>query len=218
MVCDLLIDSDNYENFVSMKLVEHLKLPTWKHPHPYAIGWIQKGPTVKVEEVCHIILSIGKQYRDEVLCDVIDMDASHVLLGRPWQSDMDMTYKRRDNICLFKWGDHKVAIIPSKGRSIPLPKAAKVEGSSFLTITCSEHDIAVEYKNVGEMHALVVKALVVSQSENEEEYAECLEAIQPLLAEFGDLFSDDLPDSLPPMREFSTRLILFLGLICLTIY
>ena len=30
--------------------------------------------------------SIGK-YVDEVLCDVVPMQASHILLGRPWQYD-----------------------------------------------------------------------------------------------------------------------------------
>jgi hypothetical protein len=30
--------------------------------------------------------SIGK-YVDEVLCDVVPMEASHILLGRPWQYD-----------------------------------------------------------------------------------------------------------------------------------
>ncbi|XP_038685692.1 uncharacterized protein LOC119985466 [Tripterygium wilfordii] len=179
----------------------NLKLPTGKHPHPYAIGWIQKGPITKVEELCHIPLSIGKQYRDEVLCDVIDMDASHVLLVRPWQFDVDMTYKGRFNICLVKWDDHSVAIVPSKKRSIPLPKVAKVEGSSFLTISCSEHDIATKYKNVGEMHALVEKALVMSQLENEEEHAECLEVIQPLLAELSPKENDILREKVEDLLE-----------------
>ena len=31
-------------------------------------------------------LSIGK-YEDSVLCDVVPMEACHVLLGRPWQFD-----------------------------------------------------------------------------------------------------------------------------------
>lgn len=33
-------------------------------------------------------ISIGKFYQDEVECDVVDMDASHILLGRSWQHDV----------------------------------------------------------------------------------------------------------------------------------
>ena len=33
-----------------------------------------------------INFSIGN-YKDEVLCDLVPMEATHILLGRPWQFD-----------------------------------------------------------------------------------------------------------------------------------
>ena len=41
---------------------------------------------VKVTKQVVVPFFIGK-YVDEVLCDVIPMQASHILLGRPWQYD-----------------------------------------------------------------------------------------------------------------------------------
>ncbi|GJS00242.1 hypothetical protein Tco_0316750 [Tanacetum coccineum] len=50
---------------------------------------IKRGPTLKVNEICKVPLAIGKHYNELVTCDVVDIEACHVLLGRPWQHDMD---------------------------------------------------------------------------------------------------------------------------------
>ena len=41
---------------------------------------------MKVIKQVVVPFSIGK-YVDEVLCDVVPIQASHILLGRPWQYD-----------------------------------------------------------------------------------------------------------------------------------
>jgi len=83
-VCNLIIDNDSCENIVSTALMDYLKLEMEPHPHPYTIGCIKKGPCIKVTNLCQVPISIGKFYKDSVTCDVIDMDACHMLLGRPW--------------------------------------------------------------------------------------------------------------------------------------
>ncbi|KAL3570877.1 hypothetical protein D5086_028126 [Populus alba] len=67
-------------------LVSKLNLCTAKHAKPYRLQWLNDSGEVKVTKQVVVPFSIGK-YVDEVLCDVVPMQASHILLGRPWQYD-----------------------------------------------------------------------------------------------------------------------------------
>ena len=136
------------------------------------------------------------------------MDASHVLLGRPWQYDVDITYKGRDNTYLFTWGSHKVAMIPSKRRTVPNKPSEVVENQSFLTVTGSDTEFVAEIKGALEVYALVVKALVV---EEEKAPATVLEKIKPLIEQFRDITSEDLPNNLPSLRGVQYHIDLIPG-------
>lgn len=97
-VCNLIINGGSCENLTSKKVLDYLKLPTEKHESPYSLRWVKRGPSIQVTEVCKIPLSIGKHCKFEVLCDIIDIDANHISLGRPRQFDTDASYKGRDNV------------------------------------------------------------------------------------------------------------------------
>ena len=86
-VCDVIIDSGSSKNIVSRSLVKILKLRSEPHSTPYKIGWVMKGIEITVKETSTFTFSIGKTYQTQITCDIIDMDACHVILGRLWQFD-----------------------------------------------------------------------------------------------------------------------------------
>ncbi|KAA0038206.1 uncharacterized protein E6C27_scaffold270G00430 [Cucumis melo var. makuwa] len=48
--------------------------------------------------------TINRQhYKDQIICDVLDMDACHILLGRPWQYGTNYVHRGRANTIEFDW-------------------------------------------------------------------------------------------------------------------
>ncbi|GJZ12882.1 RNA-directed DNA polymerase [Tanacetum coccineum] len=97
-ICNVIIDGGSCENVVSDTMVSKLGLKTEHHPHPYTLSWFRKGNEVKVSKRCLVKFSIGKKYKDEVWCDVVPMDACHILLGRPWQFDLSNLLSGRHDL------------------------------------------------------------------------------------------------------------------------
>ncbi|XP_016191799.1 uncharacterized protein LOC107632644 [Arachis ipaensis] len=82
----MIIDAGSHTNVASSTLITKLGLKCTKHPNPYKLEWLSDVGELKVMKQAHIQFSIGR-YSDEVLCDVVSMQACHLLLGRPWQYD-----------------------------------------------------------------------------------------------------------------------------------
>ena len=89
-----------------------------------------KKASIKVTNLCHVPNSIGKFYQDYVACDVVGMDACYILLRRPWQQDIDATFRGKMNIYMFTWEGKRIAMKPIP----PVPKSAKEEKPKFIFI------------------------------------------------------------------------------------
>ncbi|KAK2993132.1 hypothetical protein RJ640_006819 [Escallonia rubra] len=104
----MIIDSGSSENIVSRQVI-----PVEKHLTLYKIGWIRTAGEVRVTERCRISFTTGK-YEDEVLCDVVEMDTCHLLLGSPWQFDMDALHKGRENTYSLRKDGVRIVLAPLK--------------------------------------------------------------------------------------------------------
>ncbi|GAV84600.1 zf-CCHC domain-containing protein [Cephalotus follicularis] len=68
-VCNVIFDGGSVENIVARDVVEKLKLPIEKHPHPYKISWFRKGNEVPVTSRCLVKFTMGDNLEDCVtLC------------------------------------------------------------------------------------------------------------------------------------------------------
>ena len=81
--CSLIIYSGSCVNVASTRVVDKLGLKTIPHAKPYKLSWLSEQGEIKVNKQVLINFSIGN-YKEEVLCDLVPMEATHILLGRPW--------------------------------------------------------------------------------------------------------------------------------------
>ena len=110
-VCMVIIDGGSCTNVASARLVSKLNLATKPHPRPYKLQWLSKDGEVQVRQQVEVDISIGK-YNDKVLCDVVPMEASHLLLGRPWQFDKRANHDGYTNKISFMHQDKKIVLKP----------------------------------------------------------------------------------------------------------
>ncbi|XP_022855486.1 uncharacterized protein LOC111376740 [Olea europaea var. sylvestris] len=92
-----------------------------RHPKPYKLSWLNKGSEVTVEKRCLVSFSIGKKYFDNGWCDVVSMDACHVLLGRPWQYDHSVIHHGRKNTYSLSIKGKRIVLVPRREGSILAP-------------------------------------------------------------------------------------------------
>ena len=136
---------------------------------------------------------MDKCYVDEVVCDVVEIDASHLILGRPWQYDVDATYRCKVNVYVFFKNGRKIFLGLIKEGSVP--KASKVEGKPSLLIVNNEDEFDRECKELKQVYAVMVT------NGKPKKVTEIPEAIHLLIKEFEELFLEELLVGLPSIHN-----------------
>jgi hypothetical protein len=115
--CKVIVDSGSTDNLVSIEMVEKLELETTDHPSPYKVSWLQKGHQVSVTKQCLVEFKIGG-YNDKIQCDFIPMDVCHLLLGRPWQYDINVIHDGRMNTYTLEKNGRTHALLPIQDKEV----------------------------------------------------------------------------------------------------
>ncbi|KAI3505941.1 hypothetical protein L1887_28268 [Cichorium endivia] len=183
-VCTFVIDSGSCDNLISEEAVQKLALQTETRPKPYKLQWLKKGGEVTVSKRALVSFSIGTTYKDDIWCDVVPMDACHLLLGRPWEYDRNIEHNGRSNTYSFLFGGVKITLVPSKPKEL----VTKPSGT-LLTLTQFESELNVADNVFVLIGKEVTQGVVIP------------DAMVPLLEEFADVFPSELPDGLPPLRD-----------------
>ena len=105
-------------------MVSKLNLSTIEHPRPYTLQWLKKRIDVIVSKQAFVAFSMG-EYNDEVACDVLSMDACHLLIGRPWQYDRNVLHHGQSNTYSFKLNGKRLTLTPLALNQIHKPETGR---------------------------------------------------------------------------------------------
>ena len=110
-ICSLIVDSGSCYNCCGTRMVEKLNLQLVPHPKPYKLQWINANGELTIDKRVKVNLFVGN-YKDEILCDVVPMEACHILLGRPWQFDKKAMHNGLTNEITFTHKENKFLLYP----------------------------------------------------------------------------------------------------------
>ncbi|WVZ13820.1 hypothetical protein V8G54_011386 [Vigna mungo] len=223
--CSLIVDSGSCCNCCSTRLVEKLKLDVVPHPKPYKLHWLNEDGDITVKNQVKLAFSIGN-FKDEVFCDVVPMEACHVLLGRPWQFDHNTIHHGLTNTITVPKKDKKFVLHPLTPAQVAQDQVQmkstrdqekeqkrkkgfkqKKEGcESSVPSKVTQHEVLLNKKTL--MNTLQVEQpsyLLLCQgtltcTSSDSKTSTLSLPIQKLLKEFDDLFPKEIPIGLPPIR------------------
>ncbi|PKU62895.1 RNA-directed DNA polymerase [Dendrobium catenatum] len=175
-------------------MVEKLQLDTTNHPKPYSLSWIQKTAEVQVNKRCLVNFSIG-HFKDQVLCDVVPMDACHLLLGLPWQFDKGTTHNGTANTYSFWHDNQQIVLLPS-----PMIAQEEASNSTLFNKTLFLQDLRQAQEGL----------LLILLEENDQQQT-IPDIVKPLLQQYQDILVSELPAGLPPLRNVQHHMELVPG-------
>ncbi|KAL4279036.1 hypothetical protein GQ457_03G017300 [Hibiscus cannabinus] len=211
VVCFVIIDGGSCTNVASTLMVQKLGLETTKHPHPYKLQWLNDGGELKVTKQVLIPFSIGS-YKDEVLCDVVPMHATHMLLGRPWQFDRKVMHDGYSNRYSFTYDGKKHTLAPLSPQQVHdgqvhLKKSFeefKEKEQKTVKIEKLSRKMSVRMSEIRKGLLARQTLLVLLYKDNflntNELDSTLPSSITSILHDFKDIFPEEIPGGLPPIR------------------
>jgi len=201
-VYEFIIDGGSYTYVAFLTLIEKLQLRTKVHPTPYFLLWLKQRNEVTISKQALIAFSVGP-YCSEVLCDVLPMNACHLLLSTPWSYGNHVIHDGHANTYAFKYiGRNLTLTLLSPPKLLKSKSGKGSEKSLFMSETRVERAIS---------KSKPLFTLLMIESNISEGVKPMHPLGQPLLKEFEGVLPNDLPLGLLPLRGIEHQVDFLLG-------
>jgi hypothetical protein len=196
--------------------MEKLKFKIIPHINLYRVSWLQKGQQVTATEQCLLSFQIGS-FSEQVLCDMIEMDACHVLLGRQQMFDRKVFHNGRENSYEFFKDGKCYKLVPLLEKGMDNNDNKVMHNNNTKVMDNSNHKNMYSNKNrimlcfakdfIRENKQNIYCLAIMPKRIKETEKRNCIPTeIQHLLKKFKEIVGDNLPAGLPTLRSTSHQI------------
>ncbi|XP_010451789.1 PREDICTED: uncharacterized protein LOC104733967 [Camelina sativa] len=161
---------------------------------------------IHVNEQVIVPFSVGP-YKDQVLCDVVPMQASHLLLGRPWEFDKMTSHCGHTNQYSFVHENKRIclkSLSPTQVYEMQ-SKLSKDPDANFLI------NASIVRRSLSDSTCQVLLMVFQDVVSTEHEQDAVPSVIKSLLRWYQDIFPEELPHGLPPLRDIEHKINLLPG-------
>lgn len=127
------------------------------------------------------------------------MDSCHLLLGRPWEFDRRIIHDGFLNTYIFTFENRKFILKP-------FPPTPTLANQTPTNNTTKPVLFLCKTPFVSEMLKAGLVLSVITKPTSATPKIEILAAFVSILSDFADVFPDDLPEGLPPLRDIQHRI------------
>lgn len=189
---NVLVDGGSMGNFISNKTVQRLKLKTVSGPaHTLAFA---DGRTTNCNDEVHLLdLKIG-DYQDQLDFKVAPVLNHDVILGKPWLEHFNPQ---------IDWVRNTITISQGHCELTLWPTATMERQKMQVNLITAKQVKKIIRKGIDKTFIAVIR----ETSENSPDNG----IAKTILAEFSDVFPDQLPRELPPQRSIDHRIELAPG-------
>ncbi|OAY58880.2 hypothetical protein MANES_02G210020v8, partial [Manihot esculenta] len=122
------------------------------------------------------------------------MDCCGILLGRPWQFDVDALHKGKENSYMFTWNQKKITILPFDSA-----KHSKLEGKNVVAASTGVQKLSDAVEKSGGTLALLVRTKGIM-----EDASSLPPPVKELLKEFPKIVKES--SKLPPLWDIQHQI------------
>ncbi|XP_048596408.1 uncharacterized protein LOC125578144 [Brassica napus] len=185
------------------------------------LEWLNEAGEQYVKEQVTVPITIGR-YEDKVVCNVLPMDACHILLGRPWQFDKRAVHDGFTNRHSFDHKGKKITLVPltplevhqdqiqlkrnrDKETKPDEPESSQRNSNFYIKQSQVKRSL---YSQKPFLLLVYKESLMASSSDLAPEIpSELLDVLQ----KYSDVFPDENPKGLRPVRGIEHQIDLVPG-------